>query len=718
MRTAQAQAAASDDRPRLADRLRDVRAGTRNDLAVVRHVLRGEPAYVVRDPLTFQSHRFDVRGYAVFVALGKDRSLGRIFGELVERGVMADDDEEEFYRTVFLMHRLNFLSLPVADGELLYERYLAGKRARWKEKLLGILFLRLPVWNPDAFLNRTQWVADAAFGKAFFLIWLAIVGAAGFVAARDLDRLIQPVEGLLAARNLPIVLAMLIGLKIVHEFGHAYACKRFGGHVPEMGVFLVVFTPLAYVDATAAWGFARKRDRLLVCLAGMYFELLLTALAVFVWAATGPGLIHDTAYNVVFLAGVTTVLFNVNPLMRFDGYYALSDLVEVPNLRQQSTRTVLALLARVLLGVRPDAAPKGIALQCFLLTFGVAASLYRVSIILAISAAIAAKLFLVGVGIAVVYVGATLARMTHGLGRYLFVAPETAPVRVRAAVIGLALFVGVPVAVVTVSIPNTVSASGILGTERETVVHAGQDGFVARVGAEIGQTVTPGQILVELANDTPREALAEASAQLDASNIRYDAYQVLDLGEALQEKERAAVYRTALRRCRAEVRDLSVRAENAGRVVECIDRRNEGLFIRKGDPLATVASGAWLVRAMLTEREWADAKPQVGNAVRIRASARPDVSIRGRIRRIVPKGSRTIAAESLTQVAGGDIAVDPNTSKAPDAYFEVVVELLDAGHPWLRHGMTCQVRCNAESDTIGTMLERRCRRFLTGLMRG
>jgi len=142
--------------------------------------------------------------------------------------------------------------------------------------------------------------------------------------------------GLLAPANLGLLYVGMVLAKLVHEFGHAAACKRYGGEVHKMGVMLLMFAPLPYMDATASWGFRSRAQRMLVGASGVLSELAVAAVAAMVWANTAPGVINALAYNVIFVASVSTVLFNLNPLMRFDGYHMLVDFLDVPNLFQRS----------------------------------------------------------------------------------------------------------------------------------------------------------------------------------------------------------------------------------------------------------------------------------------------------------------------------------------------------------------------------------------------
>lgn len=703
--------------PALAPRLGQVRVGLRDDLEVTRHLFRGEPSYVIRDPITFQTQRLEPVDYQIFVAIDASKPLAEIFQGLVERGQVGPDQEEDFYQFIMALHQRGFLHLPIADSKILFRRHQTRQRARRNEKLLGFLFLRIPLWCPDAFLEKTIRLARPLFSRTVLVLWLILMLAAGYVALRNRADLRQPLEGLLVARNLVLMWITLVALKVFHEFGHAYACKHYGGHVPEMGAYLILFTPCAYVDATASWGFTRKRERIIVCLAGMYVESFIAAAAVFVWAMTGPGLPHSLAYNVIFLAGVVTVLFNINPLMRYDGYYLMSDLTEVPNLRARSTRYVLDVLKRVLLGVPIKDRPPGRRLRCLLFSYGIAATIYRALLLLAIAAILAMKMFLLGLLLAAFFLGNTLYRSLTRLVQYLLRAEEVAPVRRRAIALGVLLLIVLPAGLLAIPLPAHVHARGVLATENETVVRAATGGFLIQAHAQRGQLVHPDDLLVELVDDSQYEAIAQAEAAGRAAEIRRDAYQIDEPDRALQEQERLSAHLAALAQARERLAELSPRAPIHGRVVTCFEDRDIGTFVEAGTPVARIASGQWQVRAILTEPDLLAALPASGDPVEFRTVGDAARTIQGKVLRVDPGGSRAVELSPLTQLGGGDVAVNPITGEATEPYFELVVDLDTRNDPRLRDGMTGVVRLEATAEPVARTTFRRLTRFINNLMK-
>ena len=205
-------------------------------------------------------------------------------------------------------------------------------------------------------------------------------------------------DRVLSPRNLFLLALLYPLIKLLHELGHALSTKVWGGEVHEMGVMLLVLMPIPYVDASAASAFRSRRRRVLVGAGGIVVELFLAALAMFAWLNMEPGILRAAAYNIMLIGGVSTVLFNGNPLLRYDGYYILADLIEIPNLGQRSTRYLGYLLQRYLLGIAtvesPVTAPgeKG-----WFLAYGPVAFCYRIAVLVGLVLLVSSRFFIVGI---------------------------------------------------------------------------------------------------------------------------------------------------------------------------------------------------------------------------------------------------------------------------------------------------------------------------------
>lgn len=703
--------AAQSGAPDLAARLRTVHVGIRDDLEVSRHVFRGEPSYVIRDPVTFQSHRLDPADYEILVRLNSTESLGDTFDKLCAAKLIEREHEAEYYQFVFSLHRLGFLNLPFADDKLLYKRHKLRSAGKQRALWLSLLFLQIPLVNPDAFLNRTMRYASWAFSRGFFIAWLLLNATAGAIALSHWPDLLQPLDGWLATSNLVVMWFTLIVLKLFHELGHAYACKHFGGHVPEMGAYLILATPCAYVDASASWGFARKRDRIIVCLAGMYVESIFASLATIVWALTEPGLAHAIAYNVIFLASITTVLFNINPLMRYDGYYVLSDLVEIPNLRQRATDAFRSLLKRRVLGLHAPTDETSLAVRLGLILFGTASAIYRVVVVAGIVTVLSFKVGWGGLLGGVAYVGVLLATNLGKMFKYLVRDQETASVRARAIALGVAASIIAPLGLLAIPVRATIYAPAVVGAESEFVHHAASDAVIRRINRTDGGVRT-GDVLAELENDELPLLTAEANARVEQARLKIAARSTEDPALAKQEEFRLTALEEQLKLCREREDRLTLRATGNGRLVSCPTSRDQGRFVRAGQPLMTIIDGKPQIRALLSESDVVAADPQVGESLIFRSAGTAEHAIRGVVEAVRPLGDRLVQTPSLTLLGGGDIPVDPATGHATQPYFEVVVTLDDDDARELRYGMTGRVRLNAEWEPLALDLYRRFLRLV------
>ena len=708
-------AAAEANPAQLSERLSGVCVGLREDLSVARHLFRGEPAYVVSDPITFQNHRLSLQDYEILISLRPDRKLDDIFQSLVEEGRLREEERERFFEFVLNLHRLGFLNLPVSDDKLLYRRYVARKQMQRKRRIVGFLFIQIPLWRPDRFLQSRKRFADLAFSPVALILWTLLVLAAGSVLVGRWGAFRAPMNGLLATQNLPLIWITLIVLKGLHEFGHAFACRHYDVHVPEMGVMLMAGTPCAYVDATASWSLTRRYQRIVIGLAGMYFEFFIAAVAVFVWAFTQPGLVNDLAFNAVLLAGVVTALFNINPLMRYDGYYIFGDLVEIPNLRARSTEYTLAVLRRITLGIPIDRQPSGRMHRAVLLGYGTMAPIYKATVMLAIVAMIASKLFYVGLALGGYIIGSSLYSAARRAVVFLWFSQKTAHVRPRAVVYSLLLIGLPPFGVAMIPVRSTVETRAVISAEHQAVLHARAPGFLVAVDYEEGAQARTNQPLVRLANEELEQALVQAEANLEVSRLKRDALAVDDPARANQEARQVRAFEDVVAHHRELLASLSVAATQDGRIISGLKSAEIGRFVEPGEPLATLACGPWIARALLSADEVADAQPKVGTPVRFRPAAFPKTSLHGTIVRIHPAGVRAIEEEALTHAGGGAIATDPESGFAREPYFSILVELSDDASVPLREGMTGRIQLRSGADPIALHFYRSFIRFVRSL---
>lgn len=700
----------------LAAKLGVAHVGIRADIEVHRHVFRGEPSYVIRDPVTLAVHRVTPDDYQIVAALTNERPLADIFADLVEQGCIAGEDEEPFYRFVLSLHSLGFLSLPVPDDRSLYERRLKKRQSQRKAKLMGFLFMQIPVWNPDAFLARTGHLVSWVFSRWALMVWMLVVGAAVALLWQSRAEFFQPLTTIFTPSRLIGLWFTLVGMKVLHEFGHAYACRLRGGEVPEMGVYLIAGTPCAYVDATSSWGFTNRNDRLAVILAGVYIELFIAALAVCAWAVSPSAAVKVIMFDVVLVAGIATILANLNPLMRFDGYYLCSDLLEIPNLRSNSQRYTASLVRWVAVGTKPIDLPYGRGIKLFLVVFGVASAIYKFTIVMGISALLATKALWLGIGLAVFYAGGEVLKTLRATATYLIHSEDAAQRRIRASLLAFATFAIVPAVLVLVPVPRQVKAAASVGREIEASQFPLLGGFLESIDVAPGDRVEPGQLLATVRNNDAIGMLADAVSTMDRARIMALSALGADPAEGLRHEAEARAGEARVRHLGQRFEAARLESPLAGTVIDTLSEDDLGRFLKPHTPIATIADGRWVVRAMMRAEGFAALGLAVGDEIDFRSQDDPATTHVARVIRITPGGSKDLANTAYTVDAGGDVAISPVTGQADQAYF--LVEAAIADPRGLVHGMGGRVRLGHASEPLATTAWRAALRLLQRLEMG
>ena len=606
------------------------------------------------------------------------------------------------------MALLGLLNLPITDSKSLYERHQQHKRRGQTNIFRSWMYIKIPFWNPDAFLDRTMPWMRPLFTRSFVAMWLACLAVALGLVIHRFDEFTSPLGNLLALNNLPFLWVALFGLKLWHELGHGYACKNFGGRVPDMGMMLFFLNPCAYVDASASWGFPRTRDRLIVSLGGMYFESMIACAALFVWAFAGDSMIASRAHHVVVMSGFVTLLFNANPLMRYDGYYILADLVGIPNMRSKSQLEMRRHLKRWFLGIQsPSKLPPTTSL--LLLVFGIASAVYRTILIASIALMIASKFLWVGLLMAAHHIGSVLSSLLIGTCRYLWTSDEIAEVRGRAFACSLLLLCGVPALLLFCPVPGSVDTRGVVSYEQEEIVRTKHPGYLRTVHVEDGERVLTNARLFEFTNHSLHDEQRVAQVAHIAARQRWIMLAASDASSAARQYQ--LVSTRQLESSIDDLASLTITASHCGQVVESVAPNDIGNFFSADDVVAVVVDGNLVVRALATAEQMTNIALEIGQTARCHFDSAPGKEYLVVIQAISPRGSEMIEHPSLTHLAGGLIPVDTETGLTGEPYFEITLCLRTTPDPVPIYGSTCTVRFDRDHESLANFLRRKVQRF-------
>lgn len=376
----------------------------RSHASIHRHHYRGELWYVLQDSLSGRHHRFTPAAHYVISLMDGRRTLQTIWTMTAEH--LGDDapTQDEMIQLLGQLHASDLLLCDVPPDSLeIFQRFQRQERQKWLQRLWSPLSLRFPLLDPEPFLERWAFFVRPLFGWLGALLWLAVVGFGLVMGVSHWTDLTQNMtDRVLAPSNLVILFFVYPVIKAGHELGHAFATKVWGGQVHEMGIMLIVLMPVPYVDASAASSFRNRGRRMIVGSAGMIVELFIAALALFVWLNIEAGLARAVAYNVILIGSVSTVFFNGNPLLRFDGYYIFADALEIPNLASRASQYLGYWAQRYLFGLRDAKTTAGSSSErTWLALYGIASFIYRMFVTVSIIFFIASKFFVIGVFLAI-----------------------------------------------------------------------------------------------------------------------------------------------------------------------------------------------------------------------------------------------------------------------------------------------------------------------------
>lgn len=557
-----------------------------------------------------------------------------------------------------------------ADTRELFERQSTGQRRLKVQKWKSPLSIRVPLLDPDKFITATLPLVGRLFSKWGLLLWLLVVGSSAVLAFTHWPELTKNLaDRVLAGQNIVILLLTFPLVKLVHEFGHAYAARVQGGEVHEMGVMFLILMPIPYVDASSSSAFAGRWQRALVGSAGILTELFIAALALRVWLNVEPGFLSAMMYNTMIIAGVSTLLFNANPLIRYDGYYVLADVLEIPNFGTRSTRYLGYLLQRYLFGIGGLKSPANTPGERFWFVFyGVASFIYRLFLISFIVFLLVDKYFIVGTILAIwAFVTMAILPIYKQL-KFLMSDKKLKGKRSRAILISV-LLVGLAVAGLMVPVQLSTVVEGVVWASQDARVRMESQGFVDRVLAKNGDKVYEGQIIMVAKNYEMEANFERLTAQLAQLQAQYDA--VSSGGQFQKDRVQAELAReqiiatTAQRqKVRKQLDLLLVKSPVDGVYVALNHSSLQGRFLQRGEVVGFVARPISATVRVIVPQNRINLLRQQTQSITVRASDRISEELSATLSREVPRATQDLPSAALSFEGGGDIAVNPNQQGA------------------------------------------------------
>ena len=683
---------------------------------IKKQYFRGEKWYVVYDQFQNNYFRLPVYAYEFVSRLNLNQTVEEVWDECIQKNAEEAPGQEDVVQLLSQLYLSNLLHFKnPADSTKLFERQRKKKQREFQSRALSIMFMRIPLIDPDRWLNSFRFLIRWLFSPIGGIIWLIVIGYALKQVVENFTLVTQQVDGVLAPNNLFLLYIALVFIKTLHELGHAMACKRYGGEVHTMGVMFLVFTPLPYMDASASWSFQNRWHRALVGAAGMIIELFVAGIATIVWAYTGKGALHSLAYNVMFIASVTTVLFNANPLLRLDGYYILSDLLDIPNLTVRSKQHIQHLVERYLFGYKDSESPtQSMKEKSWLTVYGILSNIYRIVVFVGIILFVADKFLLLGLLMAVVCLVSWLVVPVYRLINYLLTSPRLTRTRYRAIVTSSGILSIITLFLMSWPISNQFRAPGVLETKEYVRVINKTNGFLDKIYVPTGTYVKKGTELLGFINKELDYEINVAKAQLaetEALKLKARSGSIADLAPV---ESRFLNIKKRLDDLRLQKKDLIVRASQSGIWVAPTVEEFIGSWIKKGSYLGElVDTKVYRFSAVVSQNDASNLfQDQIQKAeVKLYGQEKHNISIKNI--EIIPYTRDQLPSAALGWYGGGEVAVSDQSGRGTtEPFFQIYGDLETVAGIVYLHGRAGQIQFSLEKKPLLWQWARKTRQLL------
>lgn len=695
----------------------------RQDLLETKQTYLGRQYSVLKNPLGLTYYRLPKAHVVAARMFDGKRSIADIAGQL--RG------ESNYWRAMpprDAVAELASLAVQLAHGGLLQVKGVGAterskkmrelKKSRvFEMSVAKMLFFRKSLVDPDYVLERLLPFFRWMFAPAVLVLASLLVFSALAMAVFQWEKVTVQGANFFTFDNLALTWLLFIVVKVFHEFGHAITCKHFGGEIHEMGFLFILFTPYLFCNVTDSWR-APKMQRIGVTAAGIGVELVIASIAAWVWFFTQPGLLHQMSFNTMVLCSISTILFNGNPLMKFDGYYILTDALEIPNLRAKSNAWVTAWAQYRLLGISsakaklqsPETGPVfGV--------YAVAAYIYQWFIMFSISIMIFNILEPFGLQFVsrtyvALFLFVSLALPLYRLGKSLQKTPEFRQQGLRRGLVVVGILAAAMGFLLFLPWKETIRRTVALEHSAVEVVSSGAGGILQEVNIRSAEKVAKGQVLGTLRNVELEGRLDDLTLQQEVMQVRLRELTSQDTEQARLQvpllQNQAQELATEIQGLVRKVSTLQLRAPLDGVVRTNQPGKLKGLHFTPNQTVFEIGDATRLrVLIPLDEKQTRRVRP--GQEVAVRFAAWNDEVFYGVVTAVPQTPETTLSTPGLSNLLGGDVPSqmrEAGVFEPTSAYYEAeaVIELPPENASLLRPGATGRAAITIQKTTFGNWL--------------
>lgn len=661
-------------------RVSELQPQVKSHVQVRRHYYRDEVWYVISTKTNQSQIRLNGPAYYIFKQFDGARSVDEVWQASLS--ALGDDapSQDEVVGLLSELFEATILDFQKqSDVDQLFDNHRDRQSRLARSRHGNPLFMRFGLFDPDALVLRMLPAFSWLFSRGTLYAWLLLCAVAVLATGYAWDEIVIALrDDLTSSRNLVIIWLIFPLMKLLHELAHALAVRRWGGEVHEFGVALLVLLPVPYVDASQSSGFANKYRRMAVAGAGIVVESALACLALLLWLIVEPGLVRDIAFNVMLTGSVSCLLFNANPLLKFDAYYVLSDAIEVPSLASRSTKYLLYLLQRYVFGMDARSPVTAEGERSWLVSYGLLATVYRWTLTFGICLFVANEYFFIGVALAL-WALSTQVFLPLGKGlKFLFTDERLQAHRLRAntaTFFAIAVFVGLTG---FVQLPNVTEVRGIVWPVDDAMVRAQTDCLVKEVLIPNGQSVVEGESILRCETNLLQSEVSQLRSELVAT--RAAAYATRDRAERALRENEARVAEDLLVKAEEKLSRATIVSAAEGSLYLPNADNLTGRYFRQGELVGYLLSDVnTSIRTML-EQERIVLLGDRFNSVEVMTVTRPRIQPSEIIRR-VPAATQHLQVPALAVSGGGELALNTEgqqTERLLQAAFELEIRLPEA----------------------------------------
>jgi putative peptide zinc metalloprotease protein len=730
---------------------RPLRMRKRPDLVSARHTYQHRPYWVVKEPVGLKYFRFHEQEYEILQMLDGQNSLEQIKDKFERKFAPERVSFGELQQLIGMLHRSGLVvSDSPGQGDQLWLRGKEQTKKRRMAALTNVFAVRWKGVDPDRLLNwlypRTKWMFTRAAVTLCVLLCLSALALILIQFGVFRSRL-PAFHEFFGPKNWIYLGLTLAFVKVIHEFGHGLSCKHFGGECHEIGFMLLVFTPALYCNVSDSWMLRSKWQRASIGAAGIYVELVMASTATFVWWFTEPGMLNYLALNVMFLCSISTIMFNGNPLLRFDGYYILADVVEIPNLRQKATEVLRRGIFRWCLGIDlPDDPFLPTRNRVLMGAYTIAAVVYRWIVVVSILLFLNKVLEPYGLKIlgqmlgAIGFFGLVVSPVIQTV-KFFRVPGRMHEVKRKRVAVSLTALTGILLLVALIPLPHRVQCAMIIEPADAKTAYVDTPGRLHLIITGPNQHVAKDEPLVQLQNLDLELRMAERKRNRDDLKKRIENLELQQLNgqqtglQVAEAKMRLRTAETQINTLSAEHKRLTIVAPESGMVFPMpasepkptdeddtrlptwtgtpLDQRNLGVTLDKAQPICRIGDPHRVVAVLVVDEADVDFV-EPGNKVDFVLDAYSGRRFRGVVVEVASR-KMTQMPPALGAQQGGDVATRTDregTLEPLNASYKTEVSF-DDEDKLLLGGLRGTAKINVGYETLG----RRAYRFFARTFR-